>query len=304
MRRDLVLGLDIGGTNIRVGLVDRALHVHGFVHVESNAIEGLEGPRHLGAFIAAYLNNHLGGDAPLAVAIGFPSALDKSRHKLLSTPNLSGFDNVNIVDILEEMIPTKVLVDRDVNLLFRYDCYAHHLPRQGFVVGCYMGTGTGNVIAYNGEILTGKNGVAAEMGHIPMHGGTGLCGCGNRGCAETMASGKRLFEIQAEFFPDTSIGDLFTQHGEEGILKDFIDDLTIPIATEINLLDPEYVILGGGLLQMADFPTPSFEERLMAHVRKPFPAQNLQIIYVSGTLESGVIGAALLAFEKEEHVNG
>lgn len=291
--------MDIGGTNIRVGLVDRALHVDGFLHTSSDGIQGDDAPERLAFFIDAYIQEHCAGLKPIAISIGFPSTLDKERRKLFSTPNLIGFDNVDIVDRLENALGIPVLVDRDVNLLFRYDCHVNNLPMQGFVVGCYIGTGIGNVIAYNGEILTGKNGVAAEMGHIPMHNVAGVCGCGNVGCTEMLASGKRLAELQAELFPDTDMSELFTRHGREPILQKFVDDLTLPVATEINLLDPEYLILGGGVLQMKDFPLEMFEDCLLNHVRKPYPAENLQIRYARSTPENGVVGAAIYAYSKE-----
>lgn len=291
-----VLGVDVGGTNIRMGLVDAQGRVAGMARVPSAEISHPDGPARLAALLAGYLAGQ-GGARPDAVSIGFPSTVNRERTRLLSTPNLEGFDGVEIADILTGALSLPVLIDRDVNLLFRHDCWALRLPAEGVVLGVYVGTGIGNAIAHDGRILRGCNGVAGELGHIPLPGVADVCGCGNIGCAETRAGGRRLAAIQAEAFPDTPIDRLFALHAGAPQLRDFIDCLSIVVATEVNLLDPEAIILGGGVLGMEGFPRGLLEERLRAHMRKPYPAENLRVCYAAGGAECGVIGAALAAFE-------
>jgi allose kinase len=144
--------------------------------------------------------------------------------------------------------------------------------------------------------LKGKNGVAAELGHIPVLGQYDRCGCGNPGCIELYASGLRLQKIKQEQFPECEIQNLFTKHQSSEVLREFIDALSIPIATVINILDPDDIIIGGGVVNMADFPKKELEAYIHLHNRKPLPADNLKISYTEASQTSGIIGAAYHAF--------
>jgi allose kinase len=292
-----VLGVDIGGTHIRSGMVGRDLSLTNFRIAPSSLVEGAESARKL----ARYILEAAGGTAPKAVAIGFPSTLDSSRRRLLSTPNLAGYNDLAIADLLEDILCCRVIIDRDVNMLFRHDLYELSLPRKGVQIAVYIGSGIGNVISVSGEILRGCNGVAAELGHIPMHGSSAVCGCGNIGCAETLAGGIRLSTLGSEYFPGTPVGELFVRFANTEVLAAFIDDLAIIITTEINLLDPDCIILGGGVLYMPGFPLSVLEARVLAHTRKPFPAANLRVLYSRASQEKGVLGAALSIFEREDN---
>src|SRR5665648_44585 len=96
--------------------------------------------------------------------------------------------------------------------------------------------------------------------HIPVLGKDDICGCGNKGCIENYTSGKQLEYLQSTYFPGTEISDLFEYHSNETVVEKFIEALSIPIATEINILDPDYVILGGGVIHMKGFPNEILEQ--------------------------------------------
>lgn len=294
-----VLGIDIGGTNIRAGLVDANYNLSNFVIESSTQIMD---PNHaaekLTLFIQKYLEEQGRDKNIAAISIGFPSTIDKSRKKVLSTPNIAGFDNLDIVDELEERLLIKTFINRDVNMLMMFDMYKGSVPDDGITAGFYLGTGLGNAISINGHLLIGKNGAAAELGHIPSRGHDDACGCGNRGCVETFASGKYLRKLCDENFEHTFIGDVFTKHKDSPIIKKFIRELAIPIATEINILDPHYIILGGGVIQMEGFPFEELELAIHEFARKPYPEQNLEFLYSVPGQENGVIGAGIYAFKE------
>ena len=293
--KPLVFGMDIGGTHMRSGFVDEARQLSHFDIARSEMIRGEQAVQRL----AEYIRNRIAEAEinPVAIAIGFPSALDKARKRLLSTPNIEGLNGVDMVDELEALLQRPVYIERDVNLLFLHDCCAHQLQGD-VIIGCYVGTGFGNVVSIRGEILTGKNGVAAELGHIPLLGMQERCPCGNIGCAEMYAAGKGLEEIRKKAFPDTPIEQLWVLHANTAELDGFLECLSIPVATEINILDPDAVILGGGVFYMTGFPRKRFEEALLRHVRKPYPADNLYLLYSEEKQENGVIGAGILAFAR------
>jgi allose kinase len=112
------------------------------------------------------------------------------------------------------------------------------------------------------------------------------------------ASGKHLKDLCDTHFPGTPLGELFLQYSGHELIREYVDGLSIPIATEINLLDPDYVLLGGGVLQMEGFPQSYLEECILRHTRKPFPAEGLQLRYSQKAQENGVIGAAIRAYRE------
>lgn len=292
-----VIGVDIGGTHVRLGAVNRQYELS---HFEMLPTASLVGPRLLDALAEVLLDyvarNLPAGKPPRAFALGFPSTLNRERTRVLSTPNVPGLDNIDMVAEMQQRLKLPVYIDRDVNMLFRYDVQTQRLPTAGVALGCYIGTGLGNVIAIDGRILFGKNGVAAELGHIPVMGRHDPCGCGNAGCMELYASGKALAALREAHFADTSFEALFVRHGADARLEEYVRCLALPVAMEINLLDPEYVILGGGVLHMPNFPHRRLEQYIRQYARKPYPAENVCLYYTHMAQENGVIGAGIYAF--------
>lgn len=289
-----ILGIDVGGTNIRLGLVNHKMELFHFslysTQTITNTNESVQGLVNL---ISQYMKDHAGNKLISAISIGFPSTINKTRTKLLSTPNIKGFDNLDIVRLLNNIFRIPVFIEKDVNLLMLYDMYQHSLMNEEIVLGFYLGTGLGNAIYINGNLLLGKHGSAAELGHIPSRDVEGSCGCGNSKCVELFASGKHLKELVDRNFPGTSIENVFQIFGNTPIIENYIKNCAIPIATEINIFDPKYIILGGGVIQMDGFPKKMFEEAILAFARKPFPANDLTFIYANESQQNGILGAYL-----------
>jgi allose kinase len=250
MKDGYIIGVDIGGTNIRIGLVDSGLRLHGFLKVSrKDILYGGEPIFALLEFLKGYIGREGRGREILAVSIGFPSTIDRQRRKLLSTPNIEGLDNVDVVDILEKGLGLSVFIEKDVCMLFYYDSFHFRLPGRGIAIGCYIGTGIGNAISINGELLIGKDGAACELGHIPTLGRREICACANEGCIENYASGKYLEQLCGKHYSGIEVSQIFTQKSGDAVIREFVENVSIPIATEINLLNPDYVILGGESLQ-------------------------------------------------------
>ncbi len=254
--------------------------------------------KNLRNFIQDYIVENVSSEKILGVAIGFPSTIDKDKKAVLSTPNIEGLNQLNVVNELQKELGLKVFIDRDVNLLLQYDMHYHNISGNGIILGFYIGTGFGNSIQINGQALVGHNGTAGELGHIPIMNNKKPCKCGNYGCIENYASGKYLKEIVDEHFPNTYISNIFVKHSEHEIIQQYVEYLSIPIATEINIFDPDYIILGGGVLHMDNFPFTTLEKNIYKHVRKPYPANNMKYYYSRNNQENGVIGAGLYGFKR------
>lgn len=305
--QEYVLGMDIGGTNCRMGLVNRNLNVIGMevclskeIWASDNAMDALAGV--IGTYIekqTASLTD-IQADKIEALSMGFPSLVDKTRTRLLSSTNFPGLDGVNIVEELERRLHKKVYIEHDAYYLLAHDIRVNGLKNKGTMVGLYFGTGLGNAMFINGQPYIGKNGAACELGHIPVPFNDYLCSCGNRGCIEMFSCGKAMERINGEHYSGTPIGELFLKHGNDKIMKDFVGYMAAAVSTEINILDPDYVFIGGGIVHMQGFPKDLMEEKILQHVRKPYPAQGLKLLFQKPGAENGIIGAAIRVFDRTE----
>lgn len=295
-----ILGMDIGGTNIRIGKIDERYKISDFVKVKSKAIlTGDESLSNLIELLDMYLGRHADKSKyPSAISIGFPATVDREKRYVVSGPNVKGIDKIRIVDIFTEKYKCPVFIDKDVNMLVSYDIHELGIKSDNIIIACYLGTGFGNAIVINNKIYSGYSGSAGELGHIPVLGKSDICGCGNEGCIENYTGGKQLELIRDKYFPKTNIRDIFSLHGNDSVVEQFIEALSLPIAAEINILDPEYIIIGGGVAHMKKFPPEKLEKYIRKHTRKPFPEQMLQIKYSSQKQENGVIGAGIYAFKR------
>ena len=287
-----MIGLDIGGTNIRAGLVDEDNAVTGFQKRSSHEMisEG-EGLKKLSGFISSFMEEPVQG-----VVVGIPGTLNRDRTRILSCPNLPALNGCELGAVLERELGIPAFLERDVNLLMLNDML--EFGDDGLVIGCYVGTGLGNAIAVNGLLLNGKDGAAGELGHIPLLGKTEPCTCGNIGCLENYASGRFLERLVADHFKGTPLGQVFLRHSDHPVILEYINTLATGVAIEVNILNPERVILGGGVLGMEGFPREALGAAIRRHTRKPEPSNSLTLCFSKDSPYGGVIGAAVCGRQK------
>lgn len=287
-----VIGVDIGGTYFRIGKVGEDESVSDFRKIPVKQVFRGNDPMQ---DLCDYLTAYCGGQNPKAISIGFPATIDAERKVVLQAPNVKFIEMLPIVDRLSSQFISEIYIDRDVTMALQYDCSHHKIPSTGIVCGIYFGTGIGNAIFINGQPLVGRNGTAGELGHIPFDGSNTECGCGNRGCAEALAGGKYLMHLCETVYKDTPIHLLFVKHGSEPLLQQFIDHMAMVVASEINILNPHHILIGGGVPSMQGFPRSLFLERILLHTRKPYPAQDLSVVFTEDNDQKSVIGAAIHA---------
>lgn len=294
-----ILGIDIGGTNLRMGTVTEDGVLSNFVRRSSAHLVGDNASENLAKEVNTYITRHDLRDQILAISIGVPATVSKDKSYIYSTPNLPGLENMDLGRLMTKATGIMTYVDRDVNYLLMHDIKTFNLDPEHnkTILGIYIGTGLGNAVYINGALHLGKNGVAGELGHIPMYQIDEICNCGNRGCAEVLCSGLRLEKLAKEKFPDCAISNIFLEHGDNHVVKEYINTLSLPAATEITLLDPEYVIIGGGVTMMKNFPMDDFLNAIRKHTRHPLPANDIDFLMSEDFQTNGVIGGAYTTFE-------
>jgi len=289
-----IVGIDIGGTNIRMGAVGEANELLKEIRIKSSALEQGSPRESLLRLIRDFINSL--EVTTRAVSIGFPSTINRERTKVLSTPNLKGFDNIEIKQSFQAALGLPVFIEKDACMLIYNDIETYKIPTTGMVIGFYIGTGLGNVILYEGKPIIGKDGATGELGHIPVIGRDDLCGCGLRGCLEMYAGGKGLEIMRARKFAQTPIERIFIEYPEDADLRAYVKNIAVAVVTEVNILNPDYIVLSGGVLAMDGFPY----DELVAHIRSmtrfPIPGPDINIIRaLSNSSSGGVTGAAIFA---------
>ncbi len=298
-KNEYVIGIDIGGTNFRIGGILR----NGSLISEPSKYSSREMFENgspldilihaISDFIDSFPSYVLKG-----ICIGFPGTVDLSKETVISCPNLPSFTNINISVPLEKTFHVPVVAEHDVLLLLSHDIKEQHLENANCIISFYIGTGLGNGIYIHDRFLDGKNGVAGELGHIPVYGKKDLCPCGNNGCIELFCAGKALEQLQTDHLSDVPFSEIFTYYKQTPELSQYLDFMAIAISTEINILDPVYIILSGGVIHMKNFPYSELCQKIHHFTRKPYPANSLNFIKGSNNPFSGILGAGAYMWNK------
>lgn len=291
------LGIDVGGTSTRL-LTLRGKVWSGFRKMPTAS--WAKTPDALTA-LANVIKDVLAEQPISGVMLGLPGILSRNRQHVVSLPFIQALDDMPVAAHLSEITGVPVAMDKDVNHLMLWDLLQlERMPDNA--VGLYLGTGMGNSLWINGQFYHGEHGGAGEIGHIPWADSALPCPCGNHGCAETLTSGHWLSQWAQRHCPQSEMSHLFTHHGGHPDLQQFITRLAKVIASEMNILDPQYLILGGGVLSMADFPLAALRNQIERHLRPPVTRSGLNIIVSHATDQTGCRGACLAAarqFERE-----
>ncbi|MDR1509587.1 MAG: ROK family protein [Synergistaceae bacterium] len=213
----------------------------------------------------------------ISIGVAVPGALDAARRRSLRLSNFpKEWDDLDLLrtfgDVLKaRRISAQIYIENDAN------CYALGEWRAGEAIGVSdfvvftMGTGIGCGIITGGELLTGAHGMAAEGGHLVI-GGDIPCGCGGRGHAETLAAADGTAARAAAKGIPADFGELWAMRGSadaDEVLETTLDAMARTIASVCHLLDPELVIIGGGMSQ-ADGIGKALYERTLPYMSYPF----------------------------------
>lgn len=316
--QNYAIGIDLGGTKILTGLVNKA---NGEVLYSIKQKTGKEKDAEtivgkLKLSIKELLETSHFDIAQIdSIGIGAPGQVNREKGILVSAPNLN-CENLNLKAIMERefFIPTHLGNDVEIATLGEMKFGAG----RGFdnFVCVFVGTGVGSGIAENGQVRHGATGTSGEIGHIIVDAGGRPCGCGGNGCLEAYASRTAIEarimgalkkgrpSVITEFMQDdkpisSKILRKAMEHKDELVtqaLFEASDYLSNGLATVINFYNPELIILGGGLIDAID----EFYERTITKARAkalPIPAEKIQFKKAQLGDFSGVIGACFLQTE-------
>lgn len=301
----IVLGMDIGGTHIRIGLVGEDFRLlYPCDVVSSSRICSKKGVIYeLTRLICEYLGKYPGNE-PDVISIGVPASVSSDCRFVYCAPNLFDenqehiMENIDLAEGLEGNLKIPVIVNKDVNNLLYYDIADTKL--QGLTVGCYIGTGIGGAVIDRGTLLLGRHGYAMDIGHLPLYHVEKMCGCGKKGCAETIASGTAFIEMCHQHFASIPLDQIFVQCSDSKAVCAYIENCAYVIATLLTVFDPDNLVLGGGILEMDSFPRTLLESNVKKLTERAIAKHFPKVTYTEKLAERGVIGAAYFAAQQKK----
>ena len=286
--------IDLGGTNLRLGHFSAdGPHLAGAT-LPTESLRQAEPVGFLAAAVERYAHEN---DLELAgVVIGVPFTPDRELSTAVSSPNIRNLEGAPLKTGLAEKLGCPVRLERDINLLALGEWAAGAVKGVAAVFGMFVGTGVGGCYLENGVPYRGSTGAALELGHIPIRAEGKVCVCGNLDCVEAYACGHILNRIaQGAGIPVTDIFEVgLARPVLEPTLYTFVDDLARTLSTGVNLFHPEVALVGGGVMAMAGFPKERFRATFYAHLRRPVPAQTVELRWAGLGSRASLYGAQVL----------
>lgn len=292
------VGIDIGGTNLRVARVSLDGEVKKLLS-QPNPVD--QGPRAVVECLASMVSL-VGTKQELSgIGVGCPGPLSRAQRKIFQTPNLPGFDGFPLGAALEELCGLPVVIDNDAKCAGYAEKHFGSLKETRNAILLTLGTGIGGAVFVDDKMIYGKSDGACELGHITLYPDGKKCLCGNRGCFEQYASASAIEKRAQEIEPGTNNPLLFADAaaGREwalNVLRVVARDLAIGIASLVNIFDPERVVLGGGIFvskqnTLCDMVNESLVGRCFESSRA-----GMRVVPAALGERAGVVGAASLCF--------
>jgi len=308
-----VLAADVGGTNTRMAIVtgngDILTLLKNPTHYKNGRDEMI---RFLVSFAREVIEkSNLPEEKICGMGIGFPGPLNAETGTIFNPPNLNGWDNVPLKDILEKELKVPVAVENDANAAALGEWWKGAGSGTSSLFCITLGTGVGGGMVLEGKVWHGASSIAGEIGHTTIIRDGITCKCGNTGCLEIYAcSGgilKRvnyalLEEDNRKFQPLTNLKEIDQMliQGNEVVLKIIKETgviLGIAIANLANLLNPEMVVLFGGVTNLGENLIGPLKEEVKRRAFKK-ATESLRIELSQLGDNSGILGAAKNIFSQ------
>lgn len=305
------LGIDLGGTGVKIAVVnsnEKIVEHSGFP--SSSPAD----PKKIVESIVHYSKKLKHYSKVKSIGIGVAGDIDQKRGIVRFSPNL-GWRNVKFQDMLARYLKKKITIDNDANVAALGAFWLESRGKAKNMICVTLGTGVGGGIVCDGKLYIGATGSAGEIGHITIEPNGPKCNCGNHGCIERYIGAPRLAEQgrlavtkgKSKIIAKLVGGDLSKINPEvlakaakmgdkqaKQIWETAGERLGIALADIINLLNPEMIVLAGGVSQAGDLLIKPMKRAIFARAYET-PAKACKIVISKFTQKLGVVGAAFLA---------
>jgi len=304
----VVIGVDLGGTNLRAALLNSDGEI---LDKQMEATHASDGWKKVIARMVANIAQQREiavkrGLIVSAVGVGAPGVIQMDRGIVVKSPNFPDWNNLPLRDELEKALGIPVEIENDANVAALGEQWLGAGRGIDSMILLTLGTGVGGGIVLNSRVWQGADGMAGEIGHMTLIPDGRQCACGNTGCLEMYASARGIVrsyqETAGKNLPDITSMQVY-QAAREGdaaakkVMKDMGRLLGIGIANLINIFNPQMIVLGGRVKDAWDLFIGATHEEIM---RRAFqvPAERTKIVPSQLGDDAGMVGAAAMAFQK------
>ena len=321
--KEVVVGIDMGGTSLRALVVNARNEVLAVEKCPTNTAQKPDGLiRDLATMTEDVLATaRLPKSRLVAVSVGAPGAVDPEQSVVYHAPNLPGWDAVPLGAKLGKLLGVPVFAENDVNV----GLAGEHALGAGRgaeeLAGLFVGTGIGGGIISRGKLYRGARGAAGEAGHMIIQADGPRCGCGNRGCLEALASrnamergvraairaGKKscVLELMAERGKARMTSSIIQRalKRNDPVMRAAIERaqyfLGLAVANVVNLLDPECVVIGGGIAErLGEYFVAPIRDTAYKNFLRRHDAERVKICAGALGDNAGPLGAVVLARQR------
>lgn len=304
MNDSLILAIDIGGTAVKLGLVDLKGNLHARAE-ESVCFDGYQTPILTTVVRAAAHFLRQTNASVCGVGVSATGQIDARTGTVIGTNGkIPGYEGAPIRAALEDALHLETHVLNDANAAALGECFAGRAKGVEHVLMVTLGTGVGGGLVLGGKIYLGARGIAGELGHFPIDRAQPPCPCGGRGCFESYASTTALVRLARETTGESALTgrDVFSraQVGDAvmlALLDRWIDDIAAGLSGLIHIFNPEMVLIGGGVSAQEALLMEPLRQRTLARTMPRF-REGLSLCAASLGNDAGLIGAAKFFMEQ------
>jgi glucokinase len=301
VRRPLVFAVDMGGTHLRMALVDDAGDIH--KQLKRATPKGDSPACLVDALVSTAQEWSSEFGIPVAVSVMVPGAVDIEKAIVVGAPNLPSLANFGLKAELQTRLGWPVFLENDANAAAIGEMWLGAARGCSDVISVTLGTGVGGGVILGGQLWRGAHGSAGEIGHTTVDPFSGLkCKCGNTGCLELFASATAIVRMARELgLQDMNAEQVYEagRHGDElavAVFKRFGTYLGIGLANLMSLIDPQIIVITGGAVNGWDLFAPEMYLQVGERAFRA-TAQQVRIARSECGDNAGLVGAARLAFD-------
>jgi glucokinase len=315
---DFYLGIDLGGTGLKIGITDPAGRI---VYKQTFPTSVQSDPDRMVKDICACIAEVIGrsgaaGKKIVAAGIGSPGALNPLTGQLIYVVNLQMLNGYYLSPAIEKATAIPTFLDNDVNAMALGELFYGAARGYKHVIALTLGTGIGGGIIVDGKLYRGATFTAGELGHVTIDSNGLLCNCGNYGCIERYAGRDGIVNRFNAYYVQKKMASAIVKHLDNGeitpraiaeaanagdrlacmVLEETGELLGVALATMVNFMNPELIVIGGGIANAGDLILEPARREM--HKRAyTLPAQAVRIVQAQLKNDAGIIGSASVAVD-------
>ncbi len=305
MVKRFIIGIDLGGTNLKCALLDYNLKIKAR---SSFSTKSFSNKQRLISGIVDSINDFIVSQklikgSILGVGVGLPGPVDSIKGIVHFLPNIPGWKEVDLKRILEQKTNLSVFIDNDAKLMALAEHKVGSAKNYSNVLCLTLGTGVGGGLIINNSLYRGEDNAAGEVGHLPINEHGPICGCGSKACLEVYVGNNRIIKHARKIFGSkVTLEEVskLAQNNNSKAVK-FWDEvgskLGLALSGVVNLLNLDAIVIGGGVSSAGKELFKSVKKTIFSRAMS-VQAKRVKILKAKLGNDAGMIGAGYLVKER------